>query len=36
MFVISQDPPYDGMSNIERGSSVSVVLSSQKPVDCPE
>jgi beta-lactam-binding protein with PASTA domain len=36
MYVVSQDPPYDGMSNIERGSRVSVVLSSQKPVDCPE
>lgn len=34
MYVISQDPRYDGVSNIERGSKISITLSSQKPVDC--
>lgn len=34
MYVVSQNPHYDGMSNIVRGSRVSVTLSSQKPVDC--
>lgn len=36
MYVVSQDPRYDGMTNIERGSKISLTLSSQKPVDCFE
>lgn len=36
MYVVSQKPFYDGITNIERGSKVSVTLSSQKPIDCPE
>lgn len=34
MYVISQDPRYDGITNVARGSKISVTLSSRKPVDC--
>jgi beta-lactam-binding protein with PASTA domain len=34
LYVVSQDPLYDGISNVVRGSRISVTLSSKKPVDC--
>lgn len=34
MYVIGQDPRYDGITNVARGSKISVTLSSRKPVDC--
>jgi UDP-N-acetylmuramate--alanine ligase len=33
-YVVSQSPPYDGISNIKMGEKVSINVSSEKPLDC--
>ena len=33
-YVISQSPPYDGISNIKMGDNVSIIVSATKPIDC--
>lgn len=34
VFVVSQDPPYDGISKITMGSPISVTVSTTKPANC--
>jgi hypothetical protein len=34
-FVISQNPPYDGVSTMGDGGKIHVTISSDKPADCP-
>lgn len=34
MYIVSQNPPYDGITNIKMGEKISVVVSGEKPRDC--
>ncbi|MFZ1751294.1 MAG: PASTA domain-containing protein [Saprospiraceae bacterium] len=34
MYVVSQSPPYDGISNIKMGEKINITVSSTKPSDC--
>ncbi len=34
LYVISQSPPYDGISNIKMGEKIIVTVSAFKPIDC--
>lgn len=34
LFIISQNPPYDGVSKIEMGKDISVTVSTTRPADC--
>ncbi|HLO56681.1 MAG TPA: PASTA domain-containing protein [Saprospiraceae bacterium] len=33
-YIISQSPPYDGISNIKMGEKIDINVSTQKPLDC--
>lgn len=34
MYVISQSPPYDGISNVKMGDKISITVAPSKPTDC--
>ncbi|MEZ4911301.1 MAG: PASTA domain-containing protein [Saprospiraceae bacterium] len=34
LYIIAQNPPYDGITNIKMGEKVSVTVSSEKPANC--
>lgn len=34
LYIISQSPPYDGISNVKMGEKISVTVSGTKPTDC--
>lgn len=34
LYIISQSPPYDGISNMKMGEKVSITVSASKPLDC--